>query len=87
MNYEHEYFTCGLTTSLTAETGTVRGEGVGGGEGGAALEGVAGEEDGGAGAAVVRAAGSVLLVMPEGEEGTLSVLRLAELPKAGICTS
>ena len=77
MNYKHESFACGLTTSLTAETGTVRGEGVGGGEGGAALEGVAGDEDGG-GAGVVRTAGSVLLVLPEGEEGTLSVFRLAE---------
>jgi len=49
---------CGLTTSLTAETGTVRGEGVGGGEGGTAMEEVGGEEDGGAG--VLRGAGSVL---------------------------
>ena len=54
----YEFFACGLTTSLTAETGTVRGEGVGGGEGGTAMEEVGGEEDGGAG--VLRGAGSVL---------------------------
>ena len=82
---EYESFACGLTTSLTAETGTVRGEGVGGGEGGTAMEEVGGEEDGGA--RVLRGAGSVLLVTPEGKEGTLSVFRLAELSKAGIRTS
>ena len=46
----YTFLACGLTTSLTEETGTVRGEGVGGGERGAAVEAEAGgcEGDGGA---------------------------------------
>lgn len=85
---------CGLTTSLTEETGTVRGEGVGGGERGAAVEaGAVGcEGDGGAGGAGAAAgaggagvlcdgAGSVLL---EDEQDTLSVFRSVELSKAGV---
>ena len=66
-----------MTTSLTVETGTVRGEGVGGGERGSALEAGAGgcKEDGGAEGAVVlngAVAGSVLL---EGKQETLSDFR------------
>ena len=90
----YTFLACGLTTSLTEETGTVRGEGVGGGERGAAVEAGAGgcEGDGGAaGAGAVAAAcgagvlfngaGSVLL---EGEQDTLSVFRSVELSKAGV---
>ena len=89
----YTFLACGLTTSLTEETGTVRGEGVGGGERGAAVEAGAGgcEGDGGpagaggvaraaGGAGVLNGAGSVLL---EGEQDTLSVFRSVELSKAG----
>ena len=78
-----------MTTSLTEETGTVRGEGVGGGERGAALEaGVVGcEVDGGAegaggaeeaggaeGAGALNGAAAGSELL-EGEQDTLSVLR------------
>ena len=90
----YKFLACGLTTSLTEETGTVRGEGVGGGERGTAVEAGAGgcEGDGGpagaggvaraaGGAGVLNGAGSVLL---EGEQDTLSVFRSVELSKAGV---
>ena len=92
----YTFLACGLTTSLTEETGTVRGEGVGGGERGAAVEAGAGgcEEDGGAGGVAAAAAGgaggagvlcdSAGSVLLEGEQGTLSVFRSVELSKAGI---
>ena len=91
----YKFLACGLTTSLTEETGTVRGEGVGGGERGAAVEAGAGgcEEDGGAGGVAAAAGGAggagVLCdgagsVLPEGEQGTLSVFRSVELSKAGV---
>ena len=84
----YKFLACGLTTSLTEETGTVRGEGVGGGERGAAVEAGAGGWDAHGGAAEAGAAGvlcdgagSVLL---EGEQDTLSVFRSVELSKAGV---
>ena len=92
----YTFLACGLTTSLTEETGTVRGKRVGGGEGGAAaVEAGAGgcEEDGGAGGVAAAAGGaggagvlcdSAGSVLPEGEQGTLSVFRSVELSRAGI---
>jgi len=72
-----------LTTSLTVETGTVRGEGVGGGERGAAMEDGT-MEDGGAGVLLNAGAGSMLL---EGEHDPLSVFKLVELSKAEAASS
>ena len=74
---------CGLTTSLTVETDTVRGDGVEGGERGAAVEAGAGvcDADGGAGgAAELNVEVSMRL---EGEQDTPSVFRLVGLSKAG----
>lgn len=77
---------CGLTTSLTAETGTVLGDGVGGGERGAVTGGVTveSEEDGNVErTGELGIAGSLLLVLLEGKLGPLSV----ELSAARMCAS
>ena len=81
-----ESLACGLTTSLTAETGTVLGDGVGGGERGAVTGGatVESEEDGNVErTGELGIAGSLLLVLLEGKLGPLSV----ELSAARMCAS